>query len=282
MIRCAIVGAQKCATSSILYSLSNHPEISIHTQREMSYFINDELYSQGWDTVRNRYFKQDDSRHLTIKNVGLMYQEYALDRLRTHNKDVKIVVSLRDPVKRALSAYDFFKMQGKEHAESFQKALTISTQKKGTGFDYFGRGDYYQQVKNIFDKFPRENVEIILTEDLANNSEEVFRNIALSICGTDRSDWTPNSKRANSAKTSRNPKLSKLANSTFPGRKLLKTIFSPKLRDSMRSKFEKINSVEATKSNQNDHTSAALKNYYSPRMDQLSELIDRDLSSWCK
>ena len=58
-----------------------------------------------------------------MKNVGLMHHEKCLARLRVHNSEVVIIVALMNPAHRALSAYEFFKIQGSEIASSFREAL---------------------------------------------------------------------------------------------------------------------------------------------------------------
>ena len=42
-----IVGAQKCGTTTLHYSLTKHPEIFMSNPKELNFFQEDENYSRG-------------------------------------------------------------------------------------------------------------------------------------------------------------------------------------------------------------------------------------------
>lgn len=61
-----IIGAQKAATSSLHHYLAQHPNICTHSQREMTYFIDDNEYQQDYRDIYKRYFNSHNTNHTAI------------------------------------------------------------------------------------------------------------------------------------------------------------------------------------------------------------------------
>jgi len=118
-----IIGAQKAGTTWLWEMLKQHPETDLPQIKEIHYFGSAELHHKGRDWYYD-HFKNIDATKLT----GEASTTYLYDKIPFwHNKanhiefdetlssipelilqelpDVKIIVSLRDPVKRAISAY---------------------------------------------------------------------------------------------------------------------------------------------------------------------------------
>ncbi|MEM7208731.1 MAG: sulfotransferase domain-containing protein [Pseudomonadota bacterium] len=118
-----LIGAQKSGTSWLWDKISQHPATSLPTRKEIHYFGGVEKYRQGEDWYYD-HFKDCDPELL----IGEASTTYLYDRIPYwHNKsniiafdeslpsipelvhgdmpDAKIIMLLRDPVHRALSAY---------------------------------------------------------------------------------------------------------------------------------------------------------------------------------
>src|SRR5690606_13933573 len=108
-INLAIVGFQKCATTSIKNYLMEHPEIVGHVQKEMTYFSIEDEYKGGLKEAFKRYYPSISAstkyKLLLAKHATLIRHEESIKRLHEHNSEAKIIVCLRDPVARAFSSY---------------------------------------------------------------------------------------------------------------------------------------------------------------------------------
>ncbi|NJN27489.1 MAG: sulfotransferase domain-containing protein [Cyclobacteriaceae bacterium] len=162
-IEIAIIGTQKSGTSSLNKYLALHPEFVTHSSLEFPYFVNDELYHKGYEHAMGEYFDNSElNSKIIIKSVGIIYDEEALRRLKDHNPDVKIIITLRHPVDRAYSAYWYACRYGWEKEPSFEKSLWQKSQQEnwiGNRFcDYINRSEYSKHIKTVYDHFPERQV----------------------------------------------------------------------------------------------------------------------------
>ncbi|UHD17096.1 sulfotransferase domain-containing protein [Thiocapsa bogorovii] len=114
------IGAQKCGTSWLARMLRQHPQIALSVKKELNYFNHVANYRKGADWYRGNFSVAPESRAIgefspnyfwTTKyfendREGVALQNEEVPRL-VHEllPDLKLVVSLRDPVDRAVSSY---------------------------------------------------------------------------------------------------------------------------------------------------------------------------------
>lgn len=275
-----IVGAQKAGTSSLLKAFSNHPLICTHFQREMAYFVDDELFSKGWENSFTRYFSPTENQSfLLAKNVGVMYQPDALARLFEHNPDVKVIVSLRNPVERAISAFHFFRRVGLESNTNIDDVIQQSLNGNDQ-FGYLARGRYSDQIKRICKIFPKSNVSIFLTDDFTDGYLDIVQSISNSICGEPGIEWIPNTRRSNEKKNARFDSIAKISKSHFKGRQALKAVVPQVVRDRLRVTVEKMNSTKFKPIETQCNNRPLLVEYFQEEVSHLEKELDRDLTAW--
>jgi [heparan sulfate]-glucosamine 3-sulfotransferase 5 len=99
-----IIGAKKCGTRALLEMMNLHPRIT-RTTREVHFFDRDENYANGLTWYRKRMpFSFPDQ--LTVeKTPGYFVSPEAPVRVRAMNRNVKLVLIVRDPVTRLISDY---------------------------------------------------------------------------------------------------------------------------------------------------------------------------------
>lgn len=102
--------------------------------------------------------------------------------------DAKIIVLLRDPVKRAISHHLHMVWEGHEPIEDIDTALGLeSTRLEGLEqrlmeersfvsrphqhFSYMARGHYAAQLERLYAHYDRENVLVMATEKLVSDSK---------------------------------------------------------------------------------------------------------------
>ena len=108
-----MVGAPKTGTSSFFNYLSEHPDIFLPAVKELHYFsypeVSDTYYDIPFVTSESEYLRLFDGRR-NEKMAGdlspsYLFQSRAAERILRFQPDARIIISLRNPIKRAISHY---------------------------------------------------------------------------------------------------------------------------------------------------------------------------------
>jgi hypothetical protein len=290
-VKLMIAGAQKGGTSSLHYYLGQHPDVCTHKQLEMMYFAEDSIHKRGYQHAWDRYFRcEDDQRKIILaKNVGIMYLPQAMKRLYDHNQDVQLVISLRHPVDRAYSAYWYARQMGWEELLTFEDAINAdpdrfaNDQIRQRGCAYIDRSRYAKHLKILFQIFKREQVKIILFEDVRSDPINVCKKTFNSV-GLDSSFVPITKQRKNPAALPRYKFIPWLmsSNQILPSliRQISRQTVPDHFRDMWKMNIENLNKKIFSPPPMSIDTRERLIHYFKPHNVELSELINRDLSFW--
>ena len=179
-----VVGSPKCGTTSLHYYLDDHPEIFMPKQKELHYFTAKILTSQnngpGDKNVSQfhinsfqaykKHFKKAQQKHKAIGDASPSYINYPkiIPEIKERlGADVRIIIVLRDPIKRAFSNYLHLVRENREKL-SFYEALQTEDERKKMGYSdfwyYKWNSLYSKKVKAYQDAF--EEVYIMTNENL--------------------------------------------------------------------------------------------------------------------
>lgn len=162
------IGAMKSGTTWISEILRAHPDIFIAHGKELHFF------SWGYDRNIDYYLKNFKHSH-KYKIVGefsvsyLMKSNVAAKRIYNFNPEVKLIVSLRDPVDRAFSEYRW-RLKTGEAMPPFQKAIEQFPA-------LIKNGLYYDGLKPFWELFSDDQIHFVLYDDIMNKPGEVQKNI---------------------------------------------------------------------------------------------------------
>lgn len=175
-----IVGTHKGGTSSLLTFMCRHPQVGRPARKELHFF--DRHFRRGTDWYAAQF---PVGRKLT--DVGeatpiYMYDPTARRRLARTLPDARIIVTLRDPVKRAYSHYWHARRYGKETL-SFEAALAAeperiegASRRIRAGFSYVDRGRYLGQLLALEKLLGREALCVTtLEQTIADPATEIAR-----------------------------------------------------------------------------------------------------------
>jgi len=190
-----IVGMAKCGTSSLAKYMEQHPEIYVTPQKEPRYLTGslmktklggpkDEKVEDWYIKDYEEYIKQYDGV-TGEKAIGeasadtLYFYKSTIPLIKEKFGDPKIIIILRDPVKRAFSAYQHLVRDEREYL-SFEEALKKEEERIEKNYEliyhYTHVSMYYEPVKAFMDNFSQ--VKVIFNEDLSKNTaitlKEVF------------------------------------------------------------------------------------------------------------
>jgi hypothetical protein len=186
-----VIGAQKCGTSWLSHMMSQHPEVSTGTEKELHFFNKIYNYQKGLEWYKsqfsitsatkavgeftpNYFWTSEEEREIrrgggTRKIPKLVHEAYP---------NLKLIVCLRDPVDRAVSAYYHHINMGRVQPK--QSLMEVA--------DCYGiksMGYYDIHLSNWMNYYTRENfLVLIYEEDLQDKMkrktlERVFRYIGV-------------------------------------------------------------------------------------------------------
>ncbi len=166
-----IVGAHKCATTSISNALSRHPDIFVPFNKEPHFFVQSVVRGRVPNCVNNsrRYSHlfQAGATHKWRGEASVLYlplHEVAIPNLlRELGTETRIIISLRNPVDRAYSAWLDVSRGNRLERLSFKAALVAEGQRRSTAYGsptmlYRQLGMYASQVEAYLAAFRRVHV----------------------------------------------------------------------------------------------------------------------------
>lgn len=289
-----IAGAQKSGTSSLNTYLGQHP--SLRSTREdadgqspeIMWFLRPERFDDGipWSFL---YGEVDEGELLVGKSAGLMYDGDAVERLAAHDPRVHVVVVLRDPVKRAFSAYQFNKQRGIEPASSFEDALAGGPQRFRAEDErhfrcaYVEWSAYADHVERLLRRFGEDRVHVLLFEELTSDPRRVVAPL-LEKLGLDPADLPEGVGHANEASQSRSLVLARAVRPGHPLARVLRKLLPLGARHRLRVWLRSVNTSTSAKP-RSEQLSATTTEDLSERLrdstDRLGRLLGRnDLPDW--
>ena len=204
-----ILGAQKAGTTALYSYLRRHPQIGGPLWKEVSFF--DRHYGRGirWyrghfpTVARHAYVKRRHGRDLIVGEAspGYLFHPQAPQRAGQVLSGVRLIALLRDPVDRAFSHYQHEVALGRE-ALSFEEALAQENERMAGelarmeadpryfshawwNHTYRARGHYAEQLERWLAVFPREQLLVIASEELATEPAATYARV-LDFLGASR------------------------------------------------------------------------------------------------
>lgn len=190
-----IAGAAKSGTTSLWHYLKQHPDVFMPVNKEpmflaASYYdrLNPEDPKYG---LLKHYLVSDLAAYESLfagagraKAIGeatapyLYHHDLVVPRAKELLGDPRILIILRNPVERAISAYTFLLRDGEE-AHSLDECLELEDARMAANWSmshaYRGAGLYSRQVRAFRDGFSR--VKVYLYEDLVRDALGLVRDM---------------------------------------------------------------------------------------------------------
>jgi hypothetical protein len=178
-----ILGAQKSGTSSLHYYLVQHPQVIAPLRKEVHYF--DVGYRRGEAWYRAHFGRRGEPGLNLDSSPYYLFHPAVPARLHALLPQARLVVLLRDPVRRAYSQYWHERDKGRETLD-FEDAIAAEPARLGDAevalaegrversaahqhFSYLARGRYAEQLERWFVLFPRGQFLVLRFEDLARD-----------------------------------------------------------------------------------------------------------------
>ena len=186
-----IIGAQKSGTSSLFNYLNRHSREFVEPWRkEIHYFDHHYQKSRAW--YKAHFPKRDEGK--TVTGEATPYYIFHPDVPRRVYKlipDVRLIVILRDPLKRAWSHYNFQNRTNRSRASndlSFREAIAKEADilageheklvqdpgyysYKHQYYSYISRGIYHRQLSRWLQYFSRDQLYVTFFQDFFDDPQ---------------------------------------------------------------------------------------------------------------
>jgi len=207
-----IIGAMKAATTSLYTYLKQHPDVFMTSIKEPMFFNNFQKETNfkihGRKTKKITTFEQYYPLFDAVKNekaIGEASPSYISNEdcpslIHEHLPNTKIIAVLRQPVARAYSNFLHARRADREPIADFETAFNKGAERKAGNwsplYQYKEKGYYAEQLERYFTLFPKENIKVLLFEDLVINPIETTQEI-FEFLNVDSSFVPDTSKKAN-------------------------------------------------------------------------------------
>lgn len=186
------IGFEKCGSTWISKCLEEHPHVLFSSQKsrkEIAFFSvrkgekkeniaanwgKESDYKKGIDWYLEQFPKAEKGKIRGEFSPGYIRSKKALLRIKKHFPDVKIIISVRNPIDMIYSLYWYHRQSIRVNIEKDFEQIVLDGEKKILDVD---KGLYYKYLKNAFDIFPKDNIHLIFFEDIKNNPQKVVEEL---------------------------------------------------------------------------------------------------------
>ncbi|WP_139559755.1 sulfotransferase domain-containing protein [Methylotetracoccus oryzae] len=164
------IGAQKCASSWIYRILEDHPEVCLSERKELDFFSYH--YDNGY-----QWYERHFACGSVAKAVGEISPSYFHDydapaRAKEYDPRLKVIVSLRDPIERALSHHKHLVRLGFYTGPDFSFEAGLAQNPS-----YVEQGLYAKHLSRWLSEFPPEQLLILYMDDIRADADAVVRQV---------------------------------------------------------------------------------------------------------
>ena len=272
-----IPGAARAGTTTLWYCLDQHPDILMSKPKEPKVFvrkrenkINLKLYNKVFDDYAGEKAIGEASVNYMISS------DETIETIYEHIPDVKIIFSLRDPMKRAVSHY-WHRINERRYRGSLEELIT---QKGLNNFPVY-YSLYNTHIQRFLKLFPRENIYISILEELNQDWDESFSEI-FRFLNVDDNFRAIKHTSINRAYTRRSYPLNRFVRKMLRGYRYKKLIPQP-IRDvgkAVTSKILKLNQKPFQAPPISPDVERELAEVFIPEIEGIEKLIGREITVW--
>ena len=287
-----IIGAAKSGTTTLYDLLRQHPQVYLPRIKEPMFFNREEHFARGVEWYEEMFFK--GAERYPARGEATPHYLYWSGKVAPRikelygDRDVKFIVSFRDPVKRAYSWYWNMVREGREDL-AFAEAISAEGERLATHrrsldeqgsmvYGHFEGGRYAGQLRPFLELFPKENFLFLLQEDL-NKDPYAVASEAFAFLGVDSSVRVRQA-NSNLATMPRMRAVHRLLRERSAAKELIKPLIPLPVRSRIVSGVMRLNLKRTSYPPMDKSSESDLRRRYREEVQQLQKIVGRDLSHW--
>lgn len=296
-----IVGQPKSGTTALHQFLGQHPEIYMSNIKEPHFFCSDFHLESDRFYGKRRFFdfrseaaylqlfaKANESKIIGESSTNYLYSQVAAQKIHNFNPQAKIIIILREPAKYLYSLHSHYVKFTEENEPDFLTALAKESDRQkeqdssprvtSPSYLYYDqRVRYAQQVKRYCDRFPPEQIKVVVFEEFKSENDRIYQEI-LEFLGVD-SSFLPEYGEVNINKEVKFQAVNNLVNSPLI-KNISKNLISQEFNDFVRDSIvEKFLWHQAPKASMPEDIKTKLMMQYKPEVAKISELLGIDFQA---
>lgn len=181
-----VAGVQKGGTSALDYYLRQHGEINMGKKKELHFFDTEKFFSGpevNYELLHKKLQRRPNTKITGESTPSYIYWNNAIERIKSYNPEIKLIVILRNPIDRAFSHWNM-EISRERETKDFLKCLELEKKRLVRAlpnqtkiFSYFDRGFYSWQILRLKRFFSDENLHFIKYDDFKVNQEEQVKSV---------------------------------------------------------------------------------------------------------
>ena len=187
-----IIGAMKCATSTLHEQLARQPGIFMCTPKEPYFFSDDPVYAKGIDWYSSLFAdasKGDLCGESTTHYTKLPTYPQTIERITQHVPDAKFIYVMRHPIDRLVSQY-IHQWTEREITIPIDEAI----RQHGELIAY---SQYSRQLKPYFEQFGRNRILPVFFDRLRTHSQAELERVCNFIGYDQTPTWDDSDEQRN-------------------------------------------------------------------------------------
>jgi hypothetical protein len=292
-----LVGAPKCATTSLFAALAQHPDVFVPKVKELYYFDEDH------ERLRLRRFTLEEylafyagaggAKRLGDGSTSYLHSQVAAERIHEFEPEARIIAMVRNPVDIVHALHAMIVRRGTESILDFERALAAEPERKAGGRLPRSRGLmpfylHYREVATLTPQLERylstfgpEAVKIIVFDDWVRDSAPIYRE-TLGFLGVDE-DFSADLRPVNPSRRVRSERLYRFVNEPPPR---LQRVVASTLPRNLRARIgyflQDANTYVSPRPPMRPELRRQLLEEFAPEVERLGALLGRDLSPWTR
>lgn len=262
-----LLGAVKAATTWLAFQLRHNP--ALYLPHVEPHFFSSQ-FSRGFVWYSQFFRDAGPAQRPGEKSSDYFAHPDAARRIADLLPDVPLIVQLRNPVDRAYSEYRMQYRHGRIEGPPEEYLMPSATALP----PMLESGLYFQHLKRWLNHFPREQIKILLYDDVRERPvwvvEEVCAHIRVPFHFTE-------SRREREQAHEHAAHAQRLQKLLAPIRQAVRPLHGNRLFEAARSK---LNRSTGHCPSLHPALRTHLEDFYAPEVERLGKLIRRDLSHW--
>jgi Sulfotransferase domain len=286
-----IVGAPKCGTTAMTDYLRQHPDVGL-VLKEPHFFGSDLAVSRRVETepeYLDLYRGNDHAKLVGDASVFYLHSLCAAQEIKAFAPGARIVAMLRNPVDMLHSLHSQLVFIDSEDIIDFEAALDADSDRlrghrlpqhrvlSQSGYRNIAR--YTAQLRRYFDSFGREGVHTVIYDDFAAEPGRSYARVC-EFLGID-SGFRPIVRVVNPNKRARSKVIRRVVEHPSPAiRRVVHALPTQTLRRRVSATVKRANTRFEPREPMPAQLRQRLNAEFASEVQQLSELLGRDLTSW--